>query len=222
MILLLILLAHRYDYVHLSKYIMGGNPRRYSEMICLIVHHLYYKFYHKISGRSLSIYLPDKVTIFRRAIWNKLCNGACMVERLHNNLLWSREYIFHDIPFETFRYFGFIDDTSLKTSRPDDEPTRFYNFIHDIQRAFFSNYARGHGLKVQIVIFPNGMIGSVFIASLRHNDHGMMNMSGISSYLNQLLDSISLPPIGLLPSLYADGIFTPQLSISPHYRNPND
>lgn len=222
MILLLILISHGFDYVHISKYIMGGNPRRYSEIMNIIVDHLYNNFFHKISGQSLSIYLPEKVHLFRKAIWNKLRRGACMVERMHNNILRSREYVFHDIPFETFRYFGFIDDTSLKMARPGDEPTRFYDFIHDIQRAFFSNYACGHGLKSQVIILPNGMIGSVFIAALRHNDQGMINMSVICNYLISLLQNIQLPPIGLLPSLYADGIFTPQPVISPRYRNPNE
>jgi hypothetical protein len=44
-----------------------------------------------------------------------------------------------------------------------------------------SSYFRAHGLKAQVVFLPNGMIGSVYIASMRHNDNGILNMSNLSN-----------------------------------------
>jgi hypothetical protein len=42
------------------------------------------------------------------------------------------------------------------------------------------------GFKVLLIVLPNGMIGTVFIASLRHNDNGLVNMSGLNEYLYNL------------------------------------
>lgn len=85
-----------------------------------------------------------------------------------------------------------------------------------------SAYFRAHGLKAQVVFLPNGMIGSVYIASMRHNDNGMLNMSNLANYLSRLLAPFALPPnFTFLPALYADGIFAVLSTIIPRYRNPN-
>lgn len=84
----------------------------------------------------------------------------------------------------------------------------------------YSAYFRAHGLKAQVVFLPNGMIGSIFIASLRHNDNGILNMSNLANYLSELLSAFALPPSGrFLPALYADGIFANLSTIIPRYRN---
>lgn len=86
-----------------------------------------------------------------------------------------------------------------------------------------SAYFRAHGLKAQVVFLPNGMIGSVYIASMRHNDNGILNMSNLANALATLLAPLALPPLGLfLPALYADGIFASLSTIMPRYRSPND
>ena len=61
------------------------------------------------------------------------------------------------------------------------------------------------------------MIGSVFIASLRHNDNGMLNMSGLNSYLISLLRELVLIN-GQFPALYGDGIFQILATILPRFR----
>ena len=84
-----------------------------------------------------------------------------------------------------------------------------------------SGYFRGHGLKSQVVLFPNGMIGSVFVAALRHNDNGMVNLSGLSQYLHSLLTPHVLQS-GHLPCAYGDGIFSLLPTIIPRYKRPNE
>ena len=62
------------------------------------------------------------------------------------------------------------------------------------------------------------MFGSVFVAALRHNDNGILNMSGLNSYLCRLWDGMQIPPsFRYLPALYGDGIFQLLSAIIPRY-----
>ena len=70
-----------------------------------------------------------------------------------------------------------------------------------------SGYLRGHGLKYQNVLFPNGMVAGVFGTSLSHNDVGVLNMSGLMRYLEDILHPDYVMAGGLLPALYGDSIF---------------
>jgi hypothetical protein len=74
---------------------------------------------------------------------------------------------------------------------------------------FFSHYFRGCGLKVQVIHLPNGMIGCIYICSLRQNDNGVLNLSGLNEYLIELLQPLywrgQLP---VYPAVYGDAIFT--------------
>jgi len=82
-----------------------------------------------------------------------------------------------------------------------------------------SRYFRYHGLKLQVILLPNGMIGNVFITSLVHNDMGVLKLSGLSEQLLRLLRNIHLPD-GHYPALFVDGIFTPTPVVIPRYVNP--
>lgn len=85
-----------------------------------------------------------------------------------------------------------------------------------------SQYYRGHGLKVLVVALPNGFVGSVFVASLRHNDNGLVNMSGLDDYLRPLLEDFRLERTGYLPAIYGDGIFAVHDTIISRTRNATD
>ena len=112
----------------------------------------------------------------------------------------------------SFRPFGFIDCFGIKTCRPGI--SRDISFIHDLQRAFYSGYFRAHGLKAQVVFLPNGMVGSIYVASLAQNDRGMVNLSGLNDYLVYLLHEVLLPPqFQFHPAIYGDGIYTVMLCI---------
>ena len=87
---------------------------------------------------------------------------------------------------------------------------------------FSSRYFRGHGLKAQVVLLPNGMIGSIFICSLRHNDNGVQNLSGLNDYLVSLLNPLyQNGNNSVYPALYGDGIFATLATIMRPYPAPN-
>ncbi len=62
-------------------------------------------------------------------------------------------------------------------------------------------------MKYQNVLFPNGMVAGVFGTSLSHNDLGVLNMSGLTRYLEDVLHPEFAMAGGLLPALYGYSIF---------------
>ena len=94
-----------------------------------------------------------------------------------------------------------------------------FNFVHDIQRAFYSGYLRRHVLKAQVVYLPIGIIASVYITKLRQNDNGVQNMSGLNNYIYRLVRG-GIFYGGLLPCLFGDGIFCILATIVPRFSNP--
>ena len=104
-----------------------------------------------------------------------------------------------------------MDDTSIQTNRPGFGPQGDYASAprrigaYYIQKAFYSGYFRGHGLKYQHVMLPNGLYGSVWGSSISHNDVGIANLSGIEEYL---LATLLEDENGNLPCVLADGIFS--------------
>ena len=70
------------------------------------------------------------------------------------------------IPLDSFRIFGFVDDTGFRTNAPRRDTRRRLGYTEDIQRAIYSGYFTGHGLKVQAITLPNGLFGSIFVAPL--------------------------------------------------------
>ena len=73
-----------------------------------------------------------------------------------------------------------------------------------MQRAFYSGYFRGHGLKYQHILLPNGLYGSVWGTSHTYNDVGVANLSGLEDYMFAVLNE---DENGNLPCALADGIF---------------
>ena len=212
--------------LRMSTNYFGGDPRRFTYSIRIITQHIYNTFYHKISGNSMRMWMPY-VTDFRRAIWNKLNEGATVTERDshdgENNPV--RTIVNLSIPFDAFRIFGFLDDTGFRTTATANETRREYGFYDDVQRAFYSHYYSGHGLKVQAVTLPNGLFGSVFVGAWRVSDSGLLNMSGLDTYLSRLLNEfdMKLPAaFNQLPALYGDGIFPQLCSIIARYSMGNE
>ena len=67
----------------------------------------------------------------------------------------------------------------------------------------FHGYFAAHGIKMHVITLPNGMIGSIFLASLRVSDSGLLNMSNLNGYLVDIFhqNNISLPG-NYYPCLY--------------------
>ena len=199
--------------------IFGGDPRRYTYYTRAITKHIYNHFYHKISGDSMQQWLPF-IGDFRQAIHDKLMDGI-IHERQPDSPPTNWEVY---IPYQTFRVFGWLDDTELQTNRPRAaRPMNNQEEMIDTQQSFYNRYFRGHGLKAQVVHLPNGMIGSIFIGSMRHNDNGLQNMSGLNDYLFSILPPLYQTPThtNVFPALYGDGIFATLATIIGPYRAPN-
>ena len=91
-----------------------------------------------------------------------------------------------NILYESFRIFGFVDDTGFRATAPRRDTHRRLGYSEDVQRAFYWGYFAGHGLKVQAVTLPNGLFGSVFVAPLRVSDAVLQNMSSLDFHLTRL------------------------------------
>jgi hypothetical protein len=164
-------------------------------------------------------WLP-KIDSFREAIWNKLLEGIINETMPDGSVIQWEVYL----PLEYFRVFGWLDDTDIKTNRPrpgttvDTERQR----LIDTQQAFYNRYFRGHGYKAQVVHLPNGMIGSIYLGPLHHNDNGMQNLSGLNPYLVSILEPLYYNgSSGVYPCLYGDRIFATLATIIGPYQNPN-
>jgi hypothetical protein len=54
------------------------------------------------------------------------------------------------------------------------------------------------------------MIGDIFICSLRHNDNGVQNLSGLNDYLMSIMEtSYYNGDVQVYPAVYGDSIFVP-------------
>lgn len=205
----------------------GGDPRDFSIMFDLMIRHLYYTFYNKISGTSLSQWIPSRLDECRQLILDTLHEGA-VEETVYdeNGVPIDIQYVLHHFDIDTFRPFGFLDDMGVPTANVGNSPRRRHGFFDDLQRAFYSGYLRMHGLKAQVVFLPIGIIAAVFITEIRQNDNGVQNISGLNNYLVRLLSGWQLPGwLGyggmLYPALYCDGIFAVLATILPRFRNPS-
>ena len=112
--------------------VFGGDPRLMTYHIRAISDHLYKLFYHKISGDSMRMW-THSIDDCRDAIWNKLQDGI-VNERSSNGLLVDWEVW---IPPETFRIFGWLDDTDLMTTRPRPARSNEVQEMRDTQITFY-------------------------------------------------------------------------------------
>ena len=155
----------------------------------------------------------DQMTEFRTILHNKLISPPCELSR------WAADGRVDDevglylvnVPFSHFMCAMLLDDTTIQSSRPGSGPNGNYTMAprrvgaHYIQRAFYSGYFCGHGLKYQTILLPNGLYGSVWGASMQHNDTGIFNLSGLEDYMAEMLEP---DENGDLPCCLADGIFS--------------
>ena len=209
--------------LRMSTSYFGGDPRRFTYSVRLIIDHLYHHFYHKISGDSMQMWV-DQIKDFRNSIWKKLTQGYTIESTTdtQGTVHQTVTNVSLEIPPSSFRIFGFLDDTGFRTQAPARTLRRRYGLTQDVQRAFYSGYFSGHGLKVQAVTLPNGLFGSIFVSSLRISDCGLQNMSGLDSYLSTLFRDHDLQIADAnnqLPALYADGVFPNLATIVARFSN---
>ena len=71
--------------------------------------------------------------------------------------------------------------------------------------------------KCQVVLLLDGMISSLFLSSIRHNDNGLVNLSGLNEYLTTILAPIHQY---VFPALYCDAIYGLLPTLVRRYQNP--
>ena len=204
-------------YTTMATEIFGGDPRHYTNMFELVNHHLYYTFYNKISGTSLSQWLPQHVHRCRRLVHNALSDHSIFEAELVNGRAVNTQWIHQNFDFDTFRIFGFVDGYEMECGRPADVK-RSRGILLDLQKAMYSGYKKKHGLKALVVTLPLGIVGGVHITEMRQNDNGLQNISGLCDYLVELLGDTRVG--GFFPCLYGDSIFAVLPTIVPRQRSP--
>ena len=197
--------------------LFGDDPRPWGRFIDKFYEHIYTTFYHRISGRSLEFFLP-RLLLYRLAMWLRLTSQATIQELLFDNNVANITITHVDMPMMDQRVVGFLDDMDDDYYRPGEEPRRRGETNDDIQRAFYSGYFKTHGLKAQTVTFPDGMTGSVFVASKRVNDNGILNLSRLADYLFSIFPRLAN---GLHVALYTDGIMQLHQCIFGRMRHQN-
>ena len=68
---------------------------------------------------------------FRDAIWRKIVSGGTIETSLGNNQA-QEIYARIEIPKDSFRIFGFLDDTGFRTTAPGLEARRTMGFYDDV------------------------------------------------------------------------------------------
>ena len=134
MLIFLFHIRHATPFTQMAEHTFGGDPRLFTHYIRAILRHLYSNFYHKISGDSLRMWV-QQIDQFRDAIWNKIQQGVVNErDRRGGEVDW--EIL---LPAESFRIFGWLDDTDMATNRP--RPSRQTNGfdieLSDTQQAFY-------------------------------------------------------------------------------------
>ena len=66
---------------------------------------------------------------------------------------------------------------------------------------------------------PNGIVGSVYVTSIRHSNTITLNMSVVVDYLYHKFKGIFIN--GQKPALHTDEIFNVRLTILPYTRSPS-
>ena len=102
-----------------------------------------------------------------------------------------------------------LDDTVFETAHPGETFRPDVSNQLNIQRSFYSDFIKRHGLKSQTALFSDGMIDSIFIAALSNNDNGMLDLSALGDKLNKLLLLMpnDPPDCSTKYAIFCDGVF---------------
>ncbi len=128
-------------WIRLTPGYFGGDVRLWSFAFRWFITHLFVNFFHKISGRSIEIWLLE-LDNFKQMIIDHLAKPAHFIEMEYYA---PNQYVIQLDSVDDWRVFGFIDDTAVRTCRPgsgpigpDDGPGRPRRQFADlIQRSFY-------------------------------------------------------------------------------------
>ena len=133
----------------------------------------------------------------------KSCPKGCLFRNIYFWIIFS----YGICPIWRFQGFGFLDYIKVDSCRPHRD-RRLSNAGQLLKRTFFRKYFKDHGLKFQMIVLPDGMIGSIFGCLICHNDKEVLNMSRLNRYLLEILQPFRKTLI--YHALYCDAISTYQ------------
>lgn len=199
------------SWVSLADGKFGGDARRSSEMFEWFIDYLFETFYNAITGSSIDMWV-NEIDDFRCAIWKSFTE--LLVGKDGNPTRFDVDLANWPIAF-------FLDCTTQLTCRPGGggEQTSYVSLL---QKAFYSGYVKRHGLKFQTLWAPNGMFVSVFGSSLRVQDNGMVNISGLNSYLETRMPVLESEHGSFQAKAYGDAIYSDRSCIVGRAKKNND
>ncbi|KAL7502369.1 hypothetical protein ACHAXN_000778 [Cyclotella atomus] len=177
-------------HVAMCKDIFGGSPKRWSPAWGYMLVYLDTRYMNIIGHQGLICFLDDFPS-FYEAIQQKV-----MRDELHHNHD-NTAVEFEGLNFLPFDIFGFVDCSIDKSSRPFSGPDGDYvgaprkSQYYRTQRAFYTGYKKCDGIKVEIVLLPNGICTIFGPVSARLTDVSrgpdtVLNMSGLNRFLVQI------------------------------------
>ena len=101
-------------------YKFGGNHDFWGGAFKEFIDHIYYTFYHKISGDSMRNYTKKKYQEFAGLIFNKVTIASKDLFEYENNE--REELVELNIKRNEFRVPAFIDDTNIRACRVGSGP----------------------------------------------------------------------------------------------------
>lgn len=169
----------------------GGEFSVWSRAFHYFVNHIYNKFKHLVLN-GLQHFVSE-FPAFSEVLRSQLIGKGCT----------------HLVNERQFRIIGFIDNTIFATSRPGGGPVSDGVDVprHDsnIQEAFYTGWKHLHGVKIQTITLPNGLLADVFgPVSVRHNDLYTLSESNINERLSALQEGVYQQKY----SLYGDSAYT--------------
>ena len=138
-------------FTEMSFHTFGGDTGNFSKMLDLMNDHLFCSFYNKISGMSLSQWIPAHLHQCCQRIFDALLSGAIEETEYMTGEVIQEKIIWHHFKLDSFCSFGFLEYFALPTALPGTSAMRQENFDHDIQHSLYSGYLWQHGLKAQVV-----------------------------------------------------------------------
>lgn len=121
------------DIVELVESKFGGSSTRWSEAFNWFVDHVYFTFYHRITGDSMRLWI-NRIDEFRTRICHKVNSEPVSVQTgtdANGNPIFDDLWVNCDPA--TFRVFGFLDDTGIETCRPGGA----WGFMRSVQRVIY-------------------------------------------------------------------------------------
>ena len=168
---------------HMCDFVFGGNACRWSYGWPWLLKYLDQRYKHIVGNEGLIRYV-DQFPEFYEAIQQRVRQVS--THHFHDGTAVDITGL-HFLPFSIF---GFIDCSIYRINRPHSGPDGNYigaprkRRYYDSQRAVFTRFIKGCGVKMQTVMLPNGISFVFGPMSARANDvGGVLHMSALDQWI---------------------------------------